>query len=91
MRQERALQELQGHQVTHVLLERDHFMSGLSKQANKTMNSRQDKPAGDKQDFGISKECYHFRRGRLSGRKGQHPHTYFRRGRLSSGNTCYEC
>ena len=87
MRQERALQELQGHQVTHVLLERDHFMSGLSKQANKTMNSRQDKPAGDKQDFGISKGCYHFRRGRLSGRKGQHPHTYFRRGRLSSGNT----
>ena len=59
MRQERELQGLQGHQATHVLLERDHFMSGLSKQANKTMNSRQDKPAGDKQDFGISKECYH--------------------------------
>ena len=87
MRQEGALQKLQGHQMTHVLLERNYFMSGQYKQANKTMNDRQDKPASYKQEFGISKGCYHFRRGRLSGRKGQHPHTYFRRGRLSSGNT----
>ena len=51
MRQEGALQKLQGHQMTHVPLERNYIMSGQYKQAKETMNDRQGKPARRRQGF----------------------------------------